>query len=96
MYLFWTLWGIDALIAITLVYFFFIGLGDGTVSSFNILLWLMILVGLAALLVGGYWLFTHQYAVLAKLLLALLAVPGLLYGLFMGLMLLGGNSSGWK
>ncbi|GAB3794875.1 hypothetical protein GCM10028819_09910 [Spirosoma humi] len=96
MYFFWILWGIDAFVALVCIYFFVIGLGDGTVSSFNIALWLVILSGLAAVLLGGYWLFLHQYTVMAKLLLAILAVPSLLYGLVMGLVLLGGNSSGWK
>ncbi|MDB5241707.1 MAG: osmoprotectant transporter permease [Spirosoma sp.] len=88
MSLFWVLWGIDVLVALVLVYFFFIGLGDGSVSSFNILLWLAILGSLTAVLVGGYWLFTHQHTLMAKLLLALLAVPSLLYGLFMLIVLM--------
>ena len=96
MYLFWTLWGIDAFIALILIYFFFVGLGDGTVAPDNIVLWLIILTGLAAVLLGGYGLFTHQHTIVAKLLLSLVAVPSLLYGLFMLLMLVGGNSSGWK
>lgn len=96
MYLFWTLWGIDALVALICIYFFFIGLGDGTVSSFNIVLWLFMLSSLATVLLGGYWLFSHQHTVLANLLVALLAIPSVLYGLFMGMMLIGGNSSGWK
>ncbi|GAB3782921.1 hypothetical protein GCM10028818_39780 [Spirosoma horti] len=96
MYLFWTFWGIDALVAATLVYFFFVGLGDGTISSYNIFLWLIILLGMAAVLLGGYWLFAHQYTILAKLLVSLIAIPGILYGLFIGLMLMGGNASGWK
>ncbi len=95
MYLFWTLWGIDALITLIFVCFFFIGLADGTVSSFNGLLWLVIVGGLCGVLLGGYWLYSHQYTVLANLLLALPAVPALLYGLFMGL-LLSGDKSGWK
>ncbi|QMW00358.1 osmoprotectant transporter permease [Spirosoma foliorum] len=95
MYLFWILWGIDAFVALICLYFFFIGLGDGTVSSSNIVLWLVILSGLAVVLLGGYWLSSHQHAVIAKLLLAILAIPSLLYGLFMGLMIMGGNS-GWK
>jgi hypothetical protein len=96
MYLFWIFWGIDAFVASILVYFFFVGLGDGSISSDNIVLWLVILLGLAAVLLGSYWLFVHQYTIAAKLLLSLVAVPGLLYALFMGLVLFGGNSSGWK
>ncbi len=95
MYLFWILWGIDALVAFILVFFFFVGLGDGTVSSGNSMLWLVLLMGMGALLLGGYWLFTHQYPIAATILVALLAVPSLLYGLFM-LLMLSGNNSGWK
>ncbi len=95
MYLFWISWGIDALIALTLVFFFFVGLGDDTVSSYNIIIWLILLVGMAALLLGGYWLFAHQHTIAATILMALLAVPSLCYGLFMGLMA-SGSSSGWK
>lgn len=95
MYVFWTLWGIDALIGLILIGFFFVGVGDGTVSPDNIILWLVLLIGLGGLLLGGYWLFTHQYTVAANLLLALLAVPALLSGLYM-LLLVSGNNSGWK
>ena len=95
MFLFWTLWGIDALITLVFVLFFFVGLSDGTVSANNGLLWLVILLGLAALLLGGYWLFTHQYMLVATMLMAVLAVPGIVYGLFM-LLMVSGNNSGWK
>src|ERR1051325_6776079 len=47
------LWGIDALTALVFVVFFIIGIGDGTVSSFNIMLWLLILGILAAVLIGS-------------------------------------------
>jgi hypothetical protein len=36
---FWMLWGWDALIASVFVYFFLVGLADGSVSSFNAGLW---------------------------------------------------------
>ena len=90
------MWGIDAALALVLVCFFFVGLGDGTVSWNNGTLWLVLLIGMEAYLLGGYWLFTHQYTIAAKLLMALLVVPGLFYGLYMGLMFFGTNSSGWK
>lgn len=96
MYLFWILWGVDALIALGLVGGFFVGLCDGTVEWDNGIGWLVLIIGMAAYLLGGYWLFTHQYTIAAKLLMALLVVPGLFYGLYMGLMFFGNNSSGWK
>jgi len=80
--LFWTLYGIDAVIALIALYFFVAGLSDGRVSSFNILLWLAILGGLAAILGGGLQLKSNGHQRLANGVLLILAVPGLLFGLF--------------
>ena len=80
---FWILWGFDACIALVALYFFFIGLGDGSVSSFNMGIWLIVLGGLAVILVGSLWLKGMGKLPLAKGLLGILAVPGLLYVLFM-------------
>ena len=79
---FWILWGVDAVIALVFLYFFFIGLADGSVSSFNGGLWFLILAALGAILLGSHWLNTHQQETFAKILLAVLAIPGLLCGLF--------------
>lgn len=79
---FWILWIFDALIALVAVYFFIVGLSDGTVSSFNIKLWLALLAGLAIVLGGSYWLYTHDRIGQAKGLLSILAIPGFLYLLF--------------
>lgn len=81
MKLFWTLYGIDAVIALIALYFFVAGLSDGSVSDFNILLWLAILGGLAAILGGGLRLKSSGHRGLANGVLLILAVPGLLYGL---------------
>lgn len=82
MYFFRILWGIDALAAVVILYFFAVGLGDGTVSSVNAGLWLLILAALATVLLGSLWLRGQQHAVLANILLALLAAPALLYAVF--------------
>jgi hypothetical protein len=79
---FWILWGFDAIITLVILYFFMTGLNDGTVSSFNMGLWAVILIVLAAIMGGSLWLKSLNQMVLAKLLLWLLAIPGLLYGLF--------------
>ncbi len=50
MILFWILWGIDAVVTLVALYFFFIGLSDGSVSSFNGGLWMGMLLGLAVIL----------------------------------------------
>lgn len=76
------LWGFDAAIALVFLYFFFIGLADGTVSTANGGLWFMLLAALGAVLSGGYWLHTHQQQGWATALLCVLALPGLLAGLF--------------
>lgn len=86
---FWILWGIDAVISIVILYFFFIGLNDGSVSSFNMGLWLFILVALAAIMGGSLWLKTNHMAI-AKALLWIMAIPGILYGLFMLLVIFSG------
>jgi hypothetical protein len=78
---FWILWGFDAFIALIFLYFFLIGLTDGSVSSFNIGLWMLILAGLAGILLGSLGLMKIDYLAIAKLLLCVLAVPGFLFGL---------------
>jgi hypothetical protein len=80
---FWILWGFDVFIACIFVFFFCIGLGDGSVSSFNMNLWLLILAGLAVILLGSLGLMKYNYVGMAKFILSILAVPGLLYGLMM-------------
>ena len=76
--LFWALWAIDAIVAAIFVYFFIIGLLDGSVSSFNLALWLAILGSLVALLLGSHALRARGKTRLAAALLSLLAVPGIL------------------
>lgn len=76
------LWGIDAVIALIFAVFFVIGIADGTVSSFNIGLWLVILCILGGVLAGGPALQRAGRAHLARALLTILAVPGLLAGIF--------------
>lgn len=74
--------GIDALVAAVVVYFLLEGLADGSVSSFNMGLWMATLGALAAILGGGLALNANGRRGLAVALLAVLAAPGLLYGLF--------------
>jgi len=80
--LFRFVWGVDALIAAIFVGFFFWGLADGTVSSFNIVLWLGILAGLAGILGGSHRLESKGYTRPAMGLLLILAIPGFLGVLF--------------
>jgi len=80
--LFRFLWGVDALIAAIFVGFFFWGLAAGTVSSFNIVLWLGILAGLAGILGGSHRLQSKGHTRPAVGLLLILAIPGFLGVLF--------------
>lgn len=86
---FWILWGFDAVIALVVLYFFFIGLADGSVSSVNMGLWLFLLSVVAAILSGSLWLKSHDKIGLAKGVLCVLAVPGFLYLLFILVVLIG-------
>jgi hypothetical protein len=72
------LWGIDVLVALTALAFFAIGIEDGTVSSFNIMLWIALLGGLAVVVFGSNTLHVRGQHGLAFILAAVLAVPVLL------------------
>jgi hypothetical protein len=72
----------DALLALVILYFFVIGMADGSVSADNMSLWLGILMGLAVVLGGGWILTARRQRAAAIVLLMILAMPGFLYGLF--------------
>ena len=80
--MFWLPWGVDVVVALIFVYFFFVGLGDGSVSSFNIVLWLLILCVSAAVVGGSLALRASGRIVLAIALVTIVAVPSVLIGLF--------------
>lgn len=79
---FWILWGFDCLISLVVLYFFFIGLLDGTVSSYNMAIWTWLLLGLVVIMLGSLWLKSIKWLTLAKILLGILAIPGILYILY--------------
>jgi hypothetical protein len=79
---FWLLWGFDVLIALVVLYFFFIGLADGSVSSFNMGLWLLILLAVGGVVLGSVWLRSAGHRGIAKGVLLILAMPGLVFLLF--------------
>ncbi len=83
-----TLLGIDVLAALVVVYFFIIGLGDGSVSSFNGALWFGILAALAVVLGGGWALQARGHRGLAAVVLLIVALPALAYALFIALILI--------
>jgi hypothetical protein len=83
------LWGFDLLIALVVVFFFFWGLSDGTVSAFNIGLWLVLLLGVGGVVWGGWKLRAAGRTGLATGLLLILAFPGFMYVLFLLVVLIG-------
>ncbi|WP_207539787.1 hypothetical protein [Sabulicella rubraurantiaca] len=74
--------GIDALALTVVVVFFLWGIGDGSVSSFNILYWMVLLGGMGTVVWGGVALHRAGRQAQAISLLGLLAVPVALIGLF--------------
>jgi len=84
---FWIPWSIDLVVGVIAVYFFFIGLADGSVSSFNMGLWLAILCVLGGILAGSIILRSAARKRAAIALVTLLAVPSALIGLFYLLLL---------
>ena len=88
MALFWVFAVTDLLAAAVVVGFFFVGLGDGSVSSYNASLWFLILGVTAAIIAGGFLLKSRGRIWPANLLLMVLAVPALLYGLVILIMLI--------
>ena len=82
MWKFWLPWTIDAVVAAIALFFFFWGLADGTVSSFNAGIWTVLLGSLAVVVGGSLWLKSTGRRALGIALALLLAVPGFLVGLF--------------
>jgi len=86
--LFRILWIFDAIVAAIFLFFFFAGVSAGTVSSFNIGLWLTILGGLAAMLAVSWFLKKKGLVWLGVIVLAFPALPAMLYLLFILSMLI--------
>jgi hypothetical protein len=79
---------ISTLALLIALYFFAVGLSDGSVSSFNIAIWMALLGALGANVCGGWLLNTRGHRVAAVLALAVVAVPAILAGLFLLLILI--------
>lgn len=86
---FWILWYFVAIMSLIPVYFFFVGLKDGSVTIRNIALWLLILVIIGGLLYGSCWLKDNDHMGWAKGLLLLGAVPGVLVILYLLVAIIG-------
>lgn len=79
------IWGLDAIVTVVVLYFFFAGLTDGTVSGRNAGLWFFLLAALAGILGGSIWLHRHGQSGIANALLLVLAVPSFLFALYFGI-----------
>lgn len=85
---FWAPWAIAAAVTCVAVYYFFVGLVDGSVSSFNAGLWTLLLLGTLGVTLGSLVLRRSGRPGLGALLALVLAVPGALAGLYVLLILI--------
>jgi len=86
---FWIPLAIDAVIAAIVAFFLIWGLADGSVSTFNIGLWMLILGGIAVVVAGSLWLRSIGRAGLGAALALVLAIPGVFAGLFFLILIVG-------
>lgn len=91
------LWFFRAFLALALlttavvVAFFLIGLEDGSVSSFNLSSWLVVLAVVTSIPVAGIALRRSAHPLAGTLVLGVSALPALLYALFMLLVIATGE-----
>ena len=85
---FWILWGFDALITAVVLYFFFVGIADGSVSSFNAGLWFILLLVVGGVMGGGLWLHSTGRDRIAYVILSIMALPGVVVLLFILIILI--------
>ena len=84
-------WAIDAVASLIILYFFFVGLADGTVSSRNAGLWMAIVLALVVIMGGSVWLKLNGYNFPAFGLLLILFLPSMLLLLYLLIVLFGGG-----
>lgn len=70
------------LVALVIIYFFFIGLADGSVDAQNFRLWMLFLLVVVLVIGGGIWLERLSYLKWSNAVLAVLAIPGWLYAFY--------------
>ena len=80
--------------AMVIVIFLFWGLADGSVSSFNLAIWRVALVIAVALPFMGIKFANYGHHCAAIFVLGILTVPGLVYALF--LLLVIGSATSWN
>jgi hypothetical protein len=85
---------IASVVALVIVLFFFWGLADGSISSFNLAMWFVALAVAVAVPIIGIQFAKHGHHFVAIVVLGVLALPGLVYGLF--LLLVIGSGTSWN
>jgi hypothetical protein len=88
--LFYIILAIDALVPIIAIFYFFVGISDGTVSSRNILMWILLLAALVLLWLACLYLYKAGWIKLAWTIAILLGLPAII-GLLYILMIMFGN-----
>lgn len=85
------LWIINAFITLIALLFFFAGLNDGSVSSYNGSVWAILLGVLLGILTGSLIFYSKKKIFLAKIILMSPALPALLYLVFILIMMFSGT-----
>lgn len=75
---YWILWIFSALVALVPVYYFLIGLNDGSITSRNILMWVALLLIVFLVLGGSWFLQANGHLGFAKGLLFIIVIPGVI------------------
>lgn len=88
MKLFWIFLTVDVITLLTFLYFFVVGIIDTSVSSNNIGLWLLTFLVLVGILIASYFLKLNGNIKLANLVLGIPAVPAIIFGLWILLILI--------
>lgn len=94
MSLFKILWVIDLVAAGIIIWFFIAGLADGSVTYRNIKLWLFLLLAAGCIVWISRLLKNQGHDKLAMLAVLILALPAIVYGLFV--LLMATNNGRWN
>lgn len=89
MKLFWTIWIIDAIASLVILYFFVIGILDGSVSQSNAGIWGLLLLAVVSVTAGSIYFLRRGQMKIAWILLSLMAIPALIMFIFMLIMIFG-------
>jgi len=86
---FWILWIFNAVMSLVPIYFFMLGLSDGSVDADNMGIWMILLAVVALVLGGTYWLKTRNQMMAAKVVLIIAAIPSIIAIIFMAIAIFG-------